>query len=136
MTDFWRSSGFHLLTRDSDGRLVVTDDFLRAYFRRPEMRPTDESCADEIALHDELMADPRRPVPPDRLARLADADARENYGVVLAFRDLLVRAGEGDGPLIDAIHEAIGRKPKGHDFVIDRRHNRPAVSRHMSVTGG
>ena len=47
-----------------------------------------------------------------------------------------LRASEGDGPLIDAIHEAIGRKPKGHDFVIDRRHNRPAVSRHMSVTGG
>ncbi len=93
MTDFWRSSGFHLLTRDSDGRLIVTDDFLKAYFHRPELRPTDESCADEIALHDELMADPRRPVPPDRLARLADADARENYRVMLAFRDLLVGAG-------------------------------------------
>ena len=35
-----------------------------------------------------------------------------------------------------AIDEAIGRKPKGHDFVIDRRHNKPAVGRHMSVTGG
>lgn len=31
---------------------------------------------------------------------------------------------------------AIGLKPKGHDFIIDRRHNRPSVSRHMSVTGG
>jgi cyclic pyranopterin phosphate synthase len=38
--------------------------------------------------------------------------------------------------LRDAILEAIGRKPKGHDFVIDRRSKRPAVSRHMSVTGG
>ena len=47
-----------------------------------------------------------------------------------------LRASESDGALIDAIHEAIGRKPKGHDFVIDRRHNRPAVARHMSVTGG
>ena len=35
-----------------------------------------------------------------------------------------------------AIVEAIGRKPKGHDFIIDRRHSAPAVSRHMSVTGG
>ena len=35
-----------------------------------------------------------------------------------------------------AIDEAIFRKPKGHDFIIDRRHNQPAVSRHMSVTGG
>jgi cyclic pyranopterin phosphate synthase len=41
-----------------------------------------------------------------------------------------------DAPLHAAIEAAIARKPKGHDFVIDRRHNRPAVSRHMSVTGG
>ncbi len=47
-----------------------------------------------------------------------------------------LRASESDGPLIAAIDEAIGRKPKGHDFVIDRRHNRPARARHMSVTGG
>ncbi len=47
-----------------------------------------------------------------------------------------LRASESNEPLIAAIHEAIGRKPKGHDFVIDRRHNRPALARHMSVTGG
>ncbi|MEK1887163.1 MAG: GTP 3',8-cyclase MoaA [Phyllobacterium sp.] len=47
-----------------------------------------------------------------------------------------LRASEGNSLLNDAIDEAIGRKPKGHDFIIDRRHNRPAVSRHMSVTGG
>jgi cyclic pyranopterin phosphate synthase len=47
-----------------------------------------------------------------------------------------VRASEGNGLLDAAIDEAITRKPKGHDFVIDRRHNRPAVARHMSVTGG
>ena len=47
-----------------------------------------------------------------------------------------LRASEDNGPLIDAIHEAIGRKPKGHDFIIDRRQNAPAVGRHMSVTGG
>jgi cyclic pyranopterin phosphate synthase len=47
-----------------------------------------------------------------------------------------LRRSEGDEALIAAIQEAIGRKPKGHDFVIDRRHTRPAVSRHMSVTGG
>ncbi len=47
-----------------------------------------------------------------------------------------MRASEGDELLRAAIREAIARKPKGHDFVIDRRHNRPAVNRHMSVTGG
>ena len=47
-----------------------------------------------------------------------------------------LRASESDDPLDDAIREAIARKPKGHDFVIDRRHQAPAVPRHMSVTGG
>ena len=47
-----------------------------------------------------------------------------------------LRASEGNELLQDAIDEAIARKPKGHDFVIDRRHRRPALARHMSVTGG
>jgi cyclic pyranopterin phosphate synthase len=47
-----------------------------------------------------------------------------------------LRASESNEPLYRAIDEAITRKPKGHDFVIDRRHQRPALSRHMSVTGG
>ncbi|MGC0052926.1 GTP 3',8-cyclase MoaA [Brucella pituitosa] len=47
-----------------------------------------------------------------------------------------VRASESDTILNDAIDEAISRKPKGHDFIIDRDHNRPAVARHMSLTGG
>ncbi len=47
-----------------------------------------------------------------------------------------LRADETNTVLNDAIDEAIGRKPKGHDFVIDRRSRQPAVSRHMSVTGG
>jgi len=42
----------------------------------------------------------------------------------------------GEPALDEAIVEAIGRKPKGHDFIIDRRHSNPAVSRHMNVTGG
>ncbi len=47
-----------------------------------------------------------------------------------------LRASEGNELLYAAIDEAIARKPRGHDFVIDRRTRRPAVSRHMSVTGG
>jgi GTP 3',8-cyclase len=47
-----------------------------------------------------------------------------------------LRASVGDELLSAAIDRAIGLKPKGHDFIIDRRHNRPSVSRHMSVTGG
>lgn len=47
-----------------------------------------------------------------------------------------LRQSEGNALLLAAIREAISRKPKGHDFIIDRRHNRPALARHMSVTGG
>ena len=47
-----------------------------------------------------------------------------------------LRASTDDALVDAAINEAIGRKPKGHDFIIDREHNRPAVARHMSLTGG
>ena len=92
MPDFWRHSGFHLLERDADGRLRITDDFLRAYLLRPEIRPVDESGANETALHESLMDDPRREVPEDQLARIEDADARDNYRVLLRFFSRLKRA--------------------------------------------
>jgi len=47
-----------------------------------------------------------------------------------------LRMSEANERLEQAIEEAIARKPRGHDFIIDRRRNRPAVGRHMSVTGG
>jgi GTP 3',8-cyclase len=47
-----------------------------------------------------------------------------------------LRASADDELVSAAIDRAIGTKPKGHDFIIDRRHSRPSVSRHMSVTGG
>ena len=47
-----------------------------------------------------------------------------------------LRASEANDLLHAAIDEAISRKPRGHDFIIDREHQRPAVARHMSVTGG
>lgn len=47
-----------------------------------------------------------------------------------------LRASPADGALTAVIREAIDRKPKGHDFIIDRDHTGPAVARHMSVTGG
>jgi|UniRef100_A0A8J4HAZ2 cyclic pyranopterin phosphate synthase len=48
----------------------------------------------------------------------------------------VLRADAGEEALRAAILAAIARKPKGHDFIIDRRHQRPALARHMSVTGG
>lgn len=88
--DFWRNSGFHLLERDGAGRLRVTDDFLRAYLLRPEVRPVDESGPGEVALHKRLLADPRRPVDAADLAALEDEDARFNYRVLLEFRSRLL----------------------------------------------
>ena len=93
MPDFWLSSGYHLLARDASGRLAVTDDFLRAYFKRPEIRPVEESCDAEIALHEALLADPCMAVTPERIAAMADPDAQENYRHLLAFRDHLLAHG-------------------------------------------
>jgi Family of unknown function (DUF6352) len=90
MRDFWISCGHHLLDRDVGGGLVVTDEFLKAYFARPELVPPDDGCDVELRLHRELLADPRRPVDLTKIARIADDDARENWQFVLAFRDLLL----------------------------------------------
>lgn len=93
MGDFWKSSGFHLLERNPDGMLGVTDAFLAAYLGRPELAPVEESCDAELALFDALMGDPRLKVDDARLATLADPDARDNYRVMLGFRDQLIAAG-------------------------------------------
>ena len=92
MQDFWRNSGFHLLERDGDGRLSITDDFLRAYLMRPEIRPVEESGANEIDLHEVLLGDPRREMDAQALERIEDTDARDNYRVLLAFFERLKRA--------------------------------------------
>src|SRR5688572_14408824 len=77
MPDFWQSCGYNLLRKGADGRLVVTDDYLRFYYRRPELAPVAESCPAERALHASLIAQPRRAVPEPEIAAVADADARE-----------------------------------------------------------
>ena len=89
----WESSGFRLLERDEQGYLAVTDDYLRVYFQRPEMRPGADSCAAELRLHERVMADPRGVVEEAELAALADPDIGENYRILLAFRDKLIAAG-------------------------------------------
>jgi hypothetical protein len=93
MADFWRASGYHLLRRNGEGWLTVTDPYLCAYFNRPEMRPVAESCDVERAAHAALLENPRMAVAEARLDEFADADARDNWRVVLEFRDRLVAAG-------------------------------------------
>jgi hypothetical protein len=79
--------------RDAAGRLRVTDDFLRAYCLRPEIHPVEESCGAERALHAALMHEPRRAVAGSEIEAIADDDARDNYRVLLRFRDRLLAAG-------------------------------------------
>jgi hypothetical protein len=88
--DFWLSCGHHLLDRDAGGGLLLTDEFLKVYLARPELAPPPEACAAERALHAALLAAPRRPVAAAEIAAIADADARENWQVMLAFRDHLI----------------------------------------------
>src|SRR5271168_1896438 len=85
--DFWLSCGHHLLERDADGDLLVTDEFLKAYLARPEIVPPPEACSAERELHGALLLDPRRQVAPSRIAAIADADARENWMQMIAWRD-------------------------------------------------
>jgi hypothetical protein len=104
MRDFWIACGYHLLDHDVSGGLVVTDEFLKAYFVRPELVPPKDACAVERGLHQELLADPRRRVAAEEVAAIADADARENWQFVLAFRKLLLRE-----PTLEAAYLALVR---------------------------
>jgi len=91
MKDFWLSCGHHLLDRDEGGGLVVTGDFLKVYLARPELVPPPDACAVERTLHAALLSDPQMPVAVSDIAAITDADARENWQMLVAFRDRLLR---------------------------------------------
>lgn len=108
MNDFWLSCGHHLLDRDAGGGLRVTDAFLKAYLARPELTPPPEACAVERTLHAALLAEPRRPVAPSDIAAIADQDARENWHLLIDFRDHLLRH-----PTLEAAYLALARRGAG-----------------------
>jgi len=91
--NFWPACGYSLLQRSPQGWLQPTPAWLAAWLARPELALVAESCRAEIKLHEGLAADPLRPVRPQDLAALKDADARENYGHFIALRDALLQAG-------------------------------------------
>ena len=88
--DFWLSCGHHLLDRDATGKLLVTDECLKAYLSRPELMPPPEACSAARGLHT-LLLDPWQPIAASRVAAIADADTRENWQTMIAWRDHLVR---------------------------------------------
>jgi hypothetical protein len=99
------------LERDPAGRLRVTDDFLRAYYLRPEIHPVEESCESERTLHAALMDEPRRAVAATEIEAIADEDARHNYGMLLRFRDRLLAAGSVEGCYMGLFKGAIDVPP-------------------------
>jgi hypothetical protein len=112
MKDFWISSGHHLLDRDEGGGLLVTDDFLKAYMARPEMIPPPEACAVERRLHAALLDDPRLSVSAAEIAAIADADARENWQILLAFRDHLVRHKTLESAYAELVRQGLSHTPQ------------------------
>jgi hypothetical protein len=112
--DFWPSCGFNLLKRGADGRLVVTDDYLRLYYARPELAPVAESCGAERALHASLFEQPRRAVADPAIEAVVDADARENYRIALRFRDRMLAAATLEAFYFDLFRDDIAMPP---DFI-------------------
>jgi hypothetical protein len=111
MKDFWLSCGFHLLDRGEGGGLVLTDEFLKVYFARPELIPPADACDAERELHATILADARRSVSAREIAAIADADARENWKFVIAFRDRLLAHPTLEAAYLALIREGAGQTP-------------------------
>src|SRR5713226_45107 len=108
MREFWVASGHHLTHRADHGGLVATPELIMAYLARPELMPPADACEAERNLHASLLADPLRPVSRADIAALADADARENWTFMMAFRDRLVAA-----PSLEAVYVTLAHKGAG-----------------------
>ena len=111
MTDFWISCGHHLLDRDEGGGLTVTDDFLKVYLARPELVPPPEACVVERTLHGALIANPRHEVSASDIAAIADADARENWELLVSFRDHLLRHKTLEAAYAELARDGLGKFP-------------------------
>jgi hypothetical protein len=111
MRDFWLSCGHHLIDRDAGGGLLATDAFLKAYLARPELAPPDEACVVERTLHAALLTQPRRPVASGEIAAMADADARENWAMMVAFRDRLLAHPTIEAAYLSLVREGMGGTP-------------------------
>jgi hypothetical protein len=105
MREFWVASGHHLTRRADHGGLVATPELIMAYLARPELMPPADACKAERGLHASLLADPLRPVSKADVAALADADARENWTFMMAFRDRLIAA-----PSLESVYVTLARK--------------------------
>jgi hypothetical protein len=92
MNDFWPHCGYAELVTGADGRLCITEAYIRRYLVREELAPLPTSCSAERALHASLLQDPRREISAAALDGMADPDSRDNYRVFLNFRRALLHA--------------------------------------------
>jgi hypothetical protein len=111
MKDFWLSCGHLLTDRDSGGGLLVTDDLLKAYLARPELRPPPEACQAERRLYEALFEEPQRRVAVEDIAAIADTDARQNWDLMIAFRDRLLRHKTLEAAYLDVVRHGAGTTP-------------------------
>ena len=111
MKDFWLSCGHHLLDRDDGGGLLASDAFLKAYLARQELAPPADACIAERTLHAALLLNPRRPVTGAEIAKIADVDARENWSLMVAFRDRLVAHRTVEAAYLDLVRHGVGDTP-------------------------
>jgi hypothetical protein len=111
MRDFWLSSGHILLERGDHGGLILTDEFLKAYLARPELLPPEDACPAERTIHAQLMDNPRLPIAHDAIASISDADARENWQVMLDFRNKLIAAPTLEAAYVRLIRQGVKGLP-------------------------
>lgn len=109
--DYWASCGYRRLAAAADGRLALTDDFLRAMLQRPELAPVPESCAAELALHARLMAAPCADVDDREIAPIADDDTRANYRIWLRYRRRLATADSVEAAYVALFRDGVDVPP-------------------------
>ena len=103
--DFWASSGFRLLERGSAG-LIATDSWLARFLDGEELQLPADAGRRERELHERLASDPRAAVHAGVLAALEDADARDNWGEFLRFRDRVLEMPSLESVYLDLYRRA------------------------------
>ncbi len=111
MTEFWVSSGHHFLQRTSGGGLKVTDEYWLAYLARPELVPPPEACEAERGLHERLLKNPQAPVSSAMISAIQDEDARENWQLIIAYRDRLSRFPTLEAAYLSLVKDGFGSIP-------------------------
>ena len=128
MSDFWLSSGHILLERGDHGGLILTDEFLKAYLVRPELLPPRGRLRRRapICMRASWTIRAYRSAP-EAVAAIADPDARENWTVMLDFRDRLLAAPTLEAAYVRLIRQGVkGLPPLVHQSARPHHHEERA----------